>query len=113
VRCVENWSLALHALIIGEDAVCNCEAEWRLLNANTFEVVFRTLWSSASATWIRLDAQQRKSGADLRIQAFPAIRELWMRLTVARAVGDANGLQCGLSLVLGPPGHAITAKVRP
>jgi hypothetical protein len=81
------------------------------LNVNTFEVVFRTLWSSASATWIRLDAQQRKSGADLRIQAFPAIRELWMRLTVARAVGDA--LQCGLSLILGPPGHAITAKVRP
>jgi hypothetical protein len=83
------------------------------LNANTFELVFRTLWSSASATWTRLDAQQRMSGADLRLHPFPAIRELWMRLRVARAVGDANGLQYGLSLVLGPPGHAITAKVRP
>jgi hypothetical protein len=84
------------------------------LNASTFEVVFRTLWSSVSATWIRLDAQQRKSGADIRFHAFPALRrELWMRLTVARVVGDANGLQYGLSLVLGPPGHAITAEVRP
>ena len=93
---------------------CNCEAEWRYLNASTYEVVFRTLWSSVSAPWIRLDAQQRKSGADLLLHAFPAIRrELWMRRTVARVVGDANGLQFGLPLVLGPPGHAITAKVRP
>jgi hypothetical protein len=84
------------------------------LNASTFEVVFRTLWSSVSAPWIRLDAPQLKSGADLRLHRFPAIRrELWMRLTVARVAGDANGLQFGLSLVLGPPRHAITAKVRP
>jgi hypothetical protein len=84
------------------------------LNANTFEVVFRTLWSSVSAPWIRLDVQQRKSGADLRLHAFPAIRrELCMCLAVARAVGDANGLQYGLSLVRGPWGHAITAKVGP
>jgi hypothetical protein len=83
------------------------------LNARTFEIVFRALWSSVSAIWIRLDAQRRKSGADLRLHAFPAIRrELWMRLTVARAVVDANGLQSG-PLPLGPPGHAITAKVRP
>jgi hypothetical protein len=57
---------------------------------------------------------QRKSAADIRYHAFPAIRrEIRMRLTVACVVGDANGLQYGLSPVLGPPGHAITAEVRP
>jgi hypothetical protein len=84
-----------------------------LLNPNTSEVVFRTVWSSVSATWIRLDAQQCKSGADFRFHVFPAIRKLSTRLTVARAVGDANGLQYGLSPVLGPPGHAIRAKLPP
>ena len=63
-RHADNW----------EDAVCSSEAEWRFLNASTFEVVFRTLWSSVSAPWIRIDAQQRKPGADIRLHAFPAIR---------------------------------------
>ena len=36
-----------------------------------------------------------------------------MRLAVGRVVGDASGLQYGLLFVLGPPGDAITAEVRP
>jgi hypothetical protein len=84
------------------------------LNASTFEVLFRTLWSSVSAPWIRLDAQQRKVRSRYSLRCVPGHSpRAWMRLTVARVVGDANGLQYGLSLVLGPPGHAITAKVRP
>jgi hypothetical protein len=84
------------------------------LNARTFEIVFRALWSSVSATWIRLDAQRLKSGADIRFHAFPVIRrELCMRLTAAGAVGERTGLRHRLlSLVLRRLAQAVAAVGR-
>jgi hypothetical protein len=76
--------------------------------------VFRTLWSSVWAPWIRLDTPQLKSGADLRLHRFPAIRrELWMRLTAAGAVGERTGLRHRLlSLVLRRLAQAVAAVGR-